>query len=124
MPDAPDTIILIHGLWLTPLSWQNWVERYQTKGYNVIAPAWPGMEGEIEEVRRNTGRYEHVGVGEIADHYERIIRELDTPPIIMGHSFGGLLTEILLDRGVGAAGVAISPAPIKGILLLPPSAFK
>jgi alpha-beta hydrolase superfamily lysophospholipase len=119
-----DTIVLIHGLWLTPLCWEKWVDHYQSKGFNVLAPSWPGMEGEIEEVRHNTTPYERLGIKEIADHYERIIRELDRPPIIMGHSFGGLITQVLLDRGLGAAGVAISPAPIKGILVLPFSALK
>jgi non-heme chloroperoxidase len=119
-----DTIVLIHGLWLTPLCWEKWVDHYQSKGFNVLAPSWPGMEGEIEQVRHNTTPYERLGIKEIADHYERIIRELDRPPIIMGHSFGGLITQVLLDRGLGAAGVAISPAPIKGILVLPFSALK
>lgn len=119
-----DTIVLIHGLWLTPLCWEKWVDHYQSKGFNVVAPSWPGMEGEIEQVRHNTTPYERLGIKEIADHYERIIRELDKPPIIMGHSFGGLITQVLLDRGLGAAGVAISPAPIKGILVLPFSALK
>jgi alpha-beta hydrolase superfamily lysophospholipase len=123
-PTGPDTIVLVHGLWLNPLSWEKWIDRYRSKGYNVLAPAWPGMEGDVEQVRSNTEPYERLGVQEIADHYERIIRELDKPPIIMGHSFGGLITEILLDRGLGAAGVAISPAPIKGILALPFSSLK
>jgi alpha-beta hydrolase superfamily lysophospholipase len=121
---GPDTIVLVHGLWLTPLSWEKWIDRFKSKGYNVIAPAWPGMEGDVEQIRRNTEPYERVGVQEIADHYERIIRALDKPPIIIGHSFGGLITQILLDRGLGAAGVAISPAPIKGILALPFSSLK
>jgi alpha-beta hydrolase superfamily lysophospholipase len=121
---APDTIVLVHGLWLTPLSWEQWVDRYRSKGYNVLAPAWPGMEGDIDQVRSNTKPYEKDGIKEIADHYEQIIRELERPPIIMGHSFGGLITQVLLDRGLGSAGVAISPAPIKGILKLPFSALK
>src|SRR5437764_12349421 len=124
MPDRPDTIVLVHGLWLNPLSWEKWSEHYKAKGFNVLAPAWPGMEGEIDQVRRNTKPYENLGVAEIADHYERILAGLDEPPIIMGHSFGGAITEVLLDRGLGAAGVAISPAPIKGILALPPSSLK
>ncbi len=122
--NASDTIVLIHGLWLTPLSWEKWIDRYKSKGYNVIAPAWPGMEGDIDQVRSNTKPYENLGITEIADHYEQIIRGLDKTPIIMGHSFGGLITQVLLDRGLGAAGVGISPAPIKGILALPFSALK
>jgi pimeloyl-ACP methyl ester carboxylesterase len=121
---GPDTIVLVHGLWLTPLSWEKWIGHYESRGYNVIAPAWPGMEGDIEDIRSDPLPYARLGVGEVADHYERIIRELDKPPIIVGHSFGGAITAILLDRGLGAAGVAISPAPIKGILTLPPSSFK
>ena len=121
---SADTIVLIHGLWLTPLCWENWVDHYKSKGFNVLAPSWPGMEGDIDQVRHNTTPYEALGITEIADHYERIIGELDKPPIIMGHSFGGLITQVLLDRGLGSAGVAISPAPIKGILALPFSALK
>jgi pimeloyl-ACP methyl ester carboxylesterase len=82
---APDTIVLVHGLWLTPLSWEKWADRYRSKGYNVLTPAWPGMEGNIDQVRSDTKPYENLGVKEIADHYERIIRELEKPPIIMGH---------------------------------------
>jgi pimeloyl-ACP methyl ester carboxylesterase len=123
-PTGNDTIVLIHGLWLTPLCWEKWIEHYKGKGFNVLAPAWPGMEGDIDQVRSNTKPYENLGLNEIADHYDQIIRGLDKPPIIVGHSFGGLITQVLLDRGLGAAGVGISPAPIKGILALPFSALK
>jgi pimeloyl-ACP methyl ester carboxylesterase len=123
-PAGPETIVLVHGLWLSPLSWEKWIDHYEGKGYNVLAPAWPGMEAEIDQLRADPSPYARLGVGEVADHYERIIRELEKPPIIIGHSFGGAITEILLDRGLGAAGVAISPAPIKGILTLPPSSFR
>src|SRR5438067_12133082 len=116
---AAATIVLVHGLWLTPLSWEKWIEHYEGKGYNVIAPAWPGMDGEIDEVRSNTKPYENLGVREISDHYEQIIRKLDKPPIIIGHSFGVLITEVSLDRALGAAGDGISPAPLKGIRALP-----
>jgi pimeloyl-ACP methyl ester carboxylesterase len=120
----PDTIVLIHGLWMTPLSWERWVERYSQRGYTVLAPAWPGMDGDIDELRRDPSAIEHLGVEEIVDHYDGILRGLDDPPIIMGHSFGGAFTQILLDRGLGAAGVAIDSAPVKGILALPFSALK
>jgi pimeloyl-ACP methyl ester carboxylesterase len=119
-----NTIVLIHGLWMTPLSWENWIKRYSDKGYNVLAPAWPGMEGSIEDIRRDPSALGSLGVTEIVDHYDKIIRGLDTPPIIMGHSFGGLFTQILLDRGLGAAGVALDSAPVKGILLLPFSTLR
>ncbi len=117
-------IVLIHGLWLTPLSWEGWKERFEAKGHNVTAPAWPGMEGTVEEVRANTQAYERLGIKEITDHYDGIIRGLDSPPVIMGHSFGGLITQLLLDRGLGAAAVAVHPAPIKGVLGLPYSQLK
>lgn len=124
MSDSPNTVVLIHGLWMTALSWEHWVERYQSRGYTVIAKSWPGMEGDIDDLRRDPSRIEHLGIGEIVDHYEGIIRALETPPIIMGHSFGGAFTQILLDRGLGAAGVAIDSAPVKGLLALPLSTLK
>jgi pimeloyl-ACP methyl ester carboxylesterase len=120
----PDTIVLIHGLWMTPLSWEHWIDRYEGRGYKVLAPAWPGMGGNIDELRRDPSAIEHLGVTEIVDSYDEIIRELETPPIIMGHSFGGAFTQILLDRGLGAAGVVIDPAAVKGILALPASTLK
>jgi pimeloyl-ACP methyl ester carboxylesterase len=121
---AADTIVLIHGLWLTALSWEHWVERYTAQGYRVIARSWPGMEGDIDALRRDPSAITGLGVTDVVDHYERIIRELDRPPIIIGHSFGGLITEILLDRGLGAAGVAVDPAPVKGIFVLPFASLK
>lgn len=121
--DSPP-IVLIHGLWLTPLSWEGWKERFEARGHQVLAPAWPGFERPIEELRRDTKPYERVGVGEVTDHYDAIIRGLEAPPIVMGHSFGGLVTQLLLDRGLGAAGVAIDPAPPKGIFGLPYSQLK
>lgn len=88
-PTTPDTIVLIHGLSMTPLSWEHWVDRYSSRGYKVHAPAWPGMEGDIEELRRDPSAVAGLGVTEIVDHYDAIIRDLDSPPIVMGHSFGG-----------------------------------
>jgi pimeloyl-ACP methyl ester carboxylesterase len=120
-PSKPDTIVLIHGLWLTPRSWEGWEERFEGRGYKVLAPAWPRMRGEVEDIRRDPSAMNGLGVIEIVDHYDGIIRALARPPVIMGHSFGGLVTELLLDRGLGAAGVAISPAQIKGVLRLPPA---
>jgi pimeloyl-ACP methyl ester carboxylesterase len=120
----PRTIVLVHGLWMTPLSWEHWIARYQSRGYRVLAPAWPGMDVEIEELRGEPTPIEHLGVAEIVDHYEGIVRGLDDPPIIMGHSFGGAFTQILLDRGLGAAGVAIDSAAVKGITKLPASTIR
>jgi pimeloyl-ACP methyl ester carboxylesterase len=113
------TIVLVHGLWLTPRSWEGWKGRFESSGHQVLAPAWPRMQGEVEDIRRDPSPLNGLGVREITDHYAEIVRGLDRPPIIMGHSFGGLVTELLLDRGLGAAGVAVSPAPIKGVLRLP-----
>jgi len=118
------TIVLIHGLWMTALSWEKWTARYTRKGFHVVAKSWPGMDIAIDELRRNPDPIATLGVTEIVDHYEKIIRALDAPPIIIGHSFGGLMTQILLDRGLGAAGVAIAPAPVKGIFFLPFSTLK
>ena len=120
----PNSIVFIHGLWMTALCWENWIRRYTGRGYRVIAKSWPGMDIDIDELRRDPSPVAALGVTEIVDHYEAIIRELDRPPIIIGHSFGGLITQILLDRGLGIAGVAIAPAPVKGILLLPFSTLK
>ena len=123
-PTGPDTIVLIHGLWMTPLSWENWVERYSNRGYRVLAPAWPGVDVEIDQLRADPSAIENLGIEEILDSYDAIIRELDVPPIIMGHSFGGAFTEILLDRGLGAAGAAIDAAGVRGITKLPFSTLK
>lgn len=121
---GPDTIVFINGLWMTALSWEHWVERYEARGYNVIARSWPGMEGDIDALRNDPSALGNLGIDEIVDHYEGIIKALDKPPIIIGHSFGGLFTQILLDRGFGACGVAIASAPVKGILLLPFSTLR
>jgi pimeloyl-ACP methyl ester carboxylesterase len=117
-------IVLVHGLWLTPRSWEGWKERFESHGHRVLAPAWPRMQGEVEDIRRDPSPLNGLGVTEIADHYAGVVAGLDQPPIIMGHSFGGLVTELLLDRGLGAAGVAISPAPVKGVLRLPPAQLR
>src|SRR5260370_31812204 len=109
------TIALILGVWMTALSWELWVKHYGEKGYSVIAANWPGMEGDIELLRRDPSSFANLGLTDVIDHYEQIIRELETPPIIIGHGIGGLVTQILLDRGWGATGVAIARAPAKGV---------
>jgi pimeloyl-ACP methyl ester carboxylesterase len=117
-------IVLIHGLWMTPLSWEHWIARYEAAGHEVLAPAWPGLDRPPAELRADPNGIEHLGVAEIVDHYEAIIGALETPPIIMGHSFGGLFTQILLDRGHGVAGVAIDSAAAKGVFTLPPAQLR
>jgi alpha-beta hydrolase superfamily lysophospholipase len=118
------TVVLVHGLWLTSRSWEHWADRYTTAGYRVLAPEWPGMDADVEDLREDPSTMNGLGVREVADHYERFLRTLDTKPILVGHSFGGLVVQILLDRGLGSAGVALHPAPPKGVLRLPISALR
>ena len=117
------TVVLIHGMWMTPRSWDNWIDHYIDRGYRAIAPGWPGVK-DPEETRRDPSALKGLGLSKIVDHYESLIRELDRPPIVIGHSFGGLVTQLLLDRGLGAAGVAIGTAPPKGVLRLPLSTLR
>ncbi len=118
------TIVFINGLWMTALSWELWVQHYTDKGYGVIAANWPGMEADLEQLRRDPSSFASLGLTDVVDHCEQIIRELESPPIIIGCGLGGLVTQILLDRGWGAAGVAIASAPVKGIARLPLSMLK
>ena len=117
------TIVLIHGMWMTPRSWDAWIEHYRDRGYTAIAPGWPGVK-EPEETRRDPAALKGLRLTQIVDSYDKAIRELERPPIIIGHSFGGLTAQLLLDRGLGAAGVAIGTAPPKGILVLPLSTLR
>jgi pimeloyl-ACP methyl ester carboxylesterase len=116
--EAPDTIVLIHGLWMSPLGWEHWAARFERRGFRVLTPAWPGMDRPVEELRADTSAIDELGIPEILDGYEALIGDLAAPPIIMGHSFGGAFTEVLLDRGLGAAGVAIDAAGVRGIAKL------
>jgi pimeloyl-ACP methyl ester carboxylesterase len=116
---APDTIVLIHGLWMTPRSWEKWVPYYEGKGYKVVTPTYPGFELDVEALREDPTAIATATVPATVAHIADSITELDTPPIIMGHSFGGTLTQLLLDRGCSAAGVAINSAPTEGCAFLP-----
>jgi len=118
-PGPPDTIVLIHGFWVTPRSWEHWVERYQARGYTVLAPAYPGFEVEVEALNADPSPIEAVTVPQILDKLAAVIGELDRPPILMGHSAGGAFTQLLLDRGYGAVGVAINSAPTEGVRAVP-----
>jgi pimeloyl-ACP methyl ester carboxylesterase len=118
-PAAPDTIVLVHGLWVTPRSWEKWVERYEGRGYRVLAPAYPGFEVEVEALNEDPSPIEALTIPEVVEHLEGIVGELENPPIIMGHSAGGLFTQILLDHGYGAAGVVIDSAPAEGVRVTP-----
>ncbi|HXV33842.1 MAG TPA: alpha/beta hydrolase [Gaiellaceae bacterium] len=124
MATAPDTIVLVHGLWMTPRSWEHWVPYYEGKGYRVLTPAYPGLDAEVEALREDPSPIEKLSVPETVEHLEGIVGGLDSPPIVMGHSFGGALTQILLDHGFGAAGVAIDSVPTEGVKVVPVSQIK
>jgi alpha-beta hydrolase superfamily lysophospholipase len=117
-------LMLIHGAWLSSRSWENFADYFTKRGFAVSAPEWPRKQGDVEELRADAEELKGLGIEEIVDHYEEQIRALAEPPVLIGHSFGGLIVELLLDRGLGRAGVALSPAPPKGILVLPFSSLK
>ena len=119
-----NNVVLVHGLWMTPLSWEYWANHYTERGYSVYAPSWPGMERDVRALRRDPESYADIGFKQIVDHYEKLVIELEHAPILIGHSFGGLVVQALLDRGLGACGVAIASAPIKGIWTLPYSTIR
>ena len=117
------TILLIHGLWVTPSSWGKFKSYFESRGHNVIASPWPGINKDVAGMRRDSSGLYGIGIAEVIAHYTKIIRSLPEPPIIMGHSYGGLITQLLIDKGFGAAGVAIDSVPPKGILVLPLSTY-
>ena len=121
---APDTIVLIHGFWVTPRSWENWISHYERQGYRVLAPAYPGFEVEVEALNADPSPIEALTVPAVVDHLEKIVGELEKPPILIGHSAGGTFVQLLLDHGFGAAGVAINSAPTEGVRLTPPTQLK
>lgn len=118
-------IVLIHGLWMTPKSWNTWAERFRSLGHEVIVPGWPGIDDrEVADIRSNPESLKGIGLKQIADHYEHLIRALPRKPIIMGHSFGGVITQMLADRDLGIAYVGVTPGQPAGITTLPPSTFR
>lgn len=116
---APDTIVLVHGFWVTPRSWEHWISHFEERGFRVIAPAYPGFDVEVEALNADPAPVQEVTIQAIVERYESVIRELDRPPIIIGHSAGGAFTQILLDHGFGAAGVALNSAPTEGVPVVP-----
>jgi len=113
-------ILFVHGAWLTAASWTDFMEPFRAAGYECIAPPWPHLDRPAEELRRNPApELAKLGISDIVDHYDRIIATLPEQPILIGHSFGGLIVQRLLDRGRGVAGVAIDPAPPRGVLATP-----
>lgn len=125
MNAAKPPIVLIHGLWMTPAAWSGWAERFRARGHEVITPAWPGIGDRTPaQVRADPRALEGVGLLDVVNHYDGVIRALPEAPIIMGHSFGGIFTQMLLDRGLGTSAVAVEPGSTAGILTLPGSTLR
>jgi non-heme chloroperoxidase len=117
-------VVFIHGLWLLPSSWDRWTAVFEEAGYTAVSPGWPDDPDTVEEANANPEVFAHKTVGQVADHFAEVIGKLDKKPAVIGHSFGGLLTQIVAGRGLSAASVAIDPAPFRGVLPLPISALK
>ena len=122
MPKNP--IVFIHGLWMHSTSWKPWMQFFAQHGYESLNPDWPGDGATVEESRASKKAIANHSIKEVAEGYAKVISTLSSKPILIGHSFGGLMVQILLGRGLAAAGIAIDPAPIKGVWQLPPSALK
>ena len=123
-PSTPSTILLVHGFWVTPRSWENWIDHYAKQGYTVIAPAYPGLEVEVEALREDPSPIAELTIPAILERFEQAIAGLDDEPIIIGHSAGGVFTQLLLDRGHGAAAVVLNSAPTEGVKVVPLSQIK
>jgi len=117
-------VIFVHGLWLLPSSWDNWAKLFEDAGYTALTPGWPDDPETVGEAQQHPEAFARKTVGQVADHFEDVTRKLDGSPVVIGHSFGGLLAQILAGRGVAKATVAIDPAPFRGVLPLPISALK
>jgi pimeloyl-ACP methyl ester carboxylesterase len=116
--------VFIHGLWLLPSSWDRWAAVFEEAGYAPVTPGWPDDPETVAEAKAHPEVFAHKTVGQVADHYAGLVSQLKKKPVVIGHSFGGLLTQILAGRGLSAASVAIDPAPFRGVLPLPFSALK
>ena len=117
-------VVFIHGLWLLPSSWDRWATVFEEAGYTALTPGWPDDPQTVEEANAHPEVFAHKTVGQVADHFADVIGRLTKKPAVIGHSFGGLLAQILAGRGLSAAAVAIDPAPFRGVLPLPISALK
>jgi pimeloyl-ACP methyl ester carboxylesterase len=118
------TVVFIHGAWVTPTCWDPFVGFFKARGYQCLAPPWPRKDRPIAEIRADPSPLAGLGVQEIVNRYDRVIREQPEPPMLIGHSFGGLFVQMLLDRGLGAAGVAIDSAPPRGVFATQLSVFR
>ena len=116
-------VVFIHGLWLHATSWATWASLFGDAGYEPIAPGWPGDPDTVEAARANPEALADHGISEVTGHYAKIIEQLPAPPILVGHSFGGMIAEKLLGEGYGAGAIAIDAAQIKGVLPLPLSSL-
>ena len=117
-------VVFIHGLWLLPSSWDRWRAHFEAAGYATLAPGWPDDPATVEEARAHPEVFAGKGVGQVADHIADVVGKLDASPAIVGHSFGGMLAQVLAGRGLSAASVAIDPAPFRGVLPLPLSSLR
>ncbi|HKW06187.1 MAG TPA: alpha/beta hydrolase [Candidatus Dormibacteraeota bacterium] len=117
-------VVFIHGLWLLPSSWDRWAAMFEEAGFSAVKPGWPDDPQTVAEARAHPEVFARKTVGQVADHMEAVIRQLTRKPAVVGHSFGGLLTQMVAGRGLSAASVAIDPAPFRGVLPLPFSALK
>jgi non-heme chloroperoxidase len=117
-------VVFVHGLWLLPSSWDRWADVFEEAGYTPLTPGWPDDPQTVEEANANPEVFARKTVGDVADHFAEVIGALSKKPAVIGHSFGGLLAQILAGRGLAAVSVAIDPAPFRGVLPLPVSALK
>src|SRR5205809_4650889 len=109
-------VVLVNGLWLLPSSWERWAAVFEEAGYTALTPGWPDDPETVEEANAHPEVFANKSVGQVADHFAEIARGLKKKPAIIGHSFGGLLAQILAGRSLSAATVSISPAPFRGVL--------
>ncbi len=117
-------VVFIHGLWLLPSSWDRWAAAFEEAGYTALTPGWPDDPDTVAEANEHPEVFAHKTITQVADHFDELIGALDRKPALIGHSFGGLLAQILAGRGSAAVSVAIDPAPFRGVLPLPVSALR